>query len=117
MDPSCKTSRWQLLKSQLKNLPPVDFLEAIRRSPEAIVLDVRTPEEMQSGAPLERAVGFDYLSHDFIDRLEQLDPKQTYYVYCRSGRRSTRVCTLLKNTGFEQVYNLDGGLKSMQSDK
>ena len=106
---SCPISRWQQLKQQLNNLAPAAFLEAIRNTPGAIVVDVRTAEEY-AAEHLPGAINLDYLAPGFWDEVEQLDPHRPYFVYCRSCRRSIRACTLMRNGGFAQVYNLDGGL-------
>ncbi len=108
----CKVSRWQLLKSQLNNLEAASFLEAIQQDEDFKLLDVRTDQEFQSGH-LAGAVHMDYFGEDFWDRFDQLNPKKTYYVYCRSGRRSARVCLWMKNAGFVKVFNLEDGLKSV----
>lgn len=106
---SCKVSRWQILKAQLNNLTPEEFQEMVRQTPGATVIDVRTDEEYRQGHLFD-AINISYLAYDFWDQIEQLDPGRTYFVYCRSGRRSVRTCTLMKNGGFSRVYNLDGGL-------
>jgi rhodanese-related sulfurtransferase len=110
---SCKTSRWRQLKAQLNNLEPLEFLQQIEQTPEGLIIDVRTDEEVKPGM-LDRATHFNYLDYDFWDRMEQLDREKIYFVYCRSGRRSIRACTLMKNAGFRRVYNLDGGLNLLQ---
>ena len=53
-----------------------------------------------------------YLGDGFWDKIEQLDKSKDILIYCRSGRRSIRVCTLMKNGGFDptKVYNLSGGI-------
>ena len=107
----CKLSRWQLIKQTLDNLDPEAFRQAMAMDPRPVMLDVRTAEEW-SGGSFPGAVHLDYLGGEFLDRLEKLDPDRTYLVFCRSGRRSLRVCTLLKNAGFTKVYNLDGGLNA-----
>ena len=106
---ACKPGRWFFLKQQLNNLHPREFLLAARRATQATILDVRTQEEFSTGA-LPGAINLNYLGEEFLDRLENLDPQKKYFVYCRTGRRSIRVCTLMKNSGFREVYNLDGGL-------
>ncbi len=106
---ACKPGRWFLLKQQLNNLHPGAFLRAARQSSQAMILDVRTQEEFLTGA-LPNAVNLNYLGEEFLDRLEALDPRKKYFVYCRTGRRSVRVCTLMQNSGFQEVYNLEGGL-------
>lgn len=104
----CEVPRWQLLKQQLNNLSPKEFERAIRDTPDAVVIDVRTPAEFAAGH-IEDAINIDYLSYDFWDRMEQLDPQRTYFIYCRTARRSVRTCTLMRNGGFQRVYHLEGG--------
>lgn len=105
----CKVTRWQLLKQQLNNLEPPAFREAIENTPGVILLDVRTQQEFDRGA-LPGAIHLSYLDYGLLDRLEQLDKEATYLVYCRTGRRSIRTCTLMQNDGFQHVFNLEGGL-------
>lgn len=107
----CSVSRWQLLKAQLTNLPPKEFAARLRKEEAPILLDVRTPNEFAQGA-LPGAVNMDYLGESFWNQFEQLEAGRPIYVYCRTERRSLRVCMLLQNAGFERVYNLDGGLIS-----
>ena len=109
MDQSCSVSRWQFIKSSLNNISKEEFARAIKDNPGAIILDVRTPDEFQSDH-LENALNFNYLSRTLSDDIDTLNPDKSYYVYCKTGRRSLRVCTLLKNAGFQRVYNLDQGL-------
>jgi len=81
-----------------------------RANDKGLLLDVRTYEEYQSGS-IEGSINLNYLSTTLADDLESLDPQLEYYVFCRTGRRSLRVCMLLKNMGVK-VYNLDGGIIS-----
>jgi rhodanese-related sulfurtransferase len=106
---TCKISRWQVLKSQLNNLTPEEFHSLVLETDNAVVIDVRTNREYLQGRLFD-AVNIDYLAYDFWDRIETLDTEKTYFVYCRSGRRSVRTCTLMHNGGFHKVFNLDGGL-------
>lgn len=106
----CSVPRWQVIKAGLNNLNYDAFVQAYQTDENGICLDARTPEEFNSGH-LDGAVNLNYLSQDLASELETLSPDKTYYVCCRSGRRSLRVCVLLKNMGYT-VYNLDGGMNS-----
>ncbi|MCB0579657.1 MAG: rhodanese-like domain-containing protein [Phaeodactylibacter sp.] len=106
---SCNPKRWQLLRQKLNNLHPEDFARALERKNGAVLLDVRTPEEFQQ-AHLPGAINISYLTPDLWDRLEELNPRSPYFVYCRTERRSMRVCMLMQNGGFREVYNMEGGL-------
>ncbi len=109
-DKSCKTPRWRLLKSELNNLSPDSFWNQIKATKNAIILDVRTPAEFATGH-IRNAVNIDFLANDFWDRVEELPCSHDIFVYCRSGRRSIRTCTLMRNGGFDnqKIFNLEGG--------
>lgn len=113
MDRTCEIPRWQLLKQQIVNLSPVDFISSVEIDQNAVLVDVRTGPEWQTGS-LEKALHIDYLSEKFLDTIENLDRKKTYYLFCRTGRRSIRTGVLMKNWGFEKVINLDGGLTALE---
>ena len=109
-DKSCKTQRWRLLKSKLNNLPPIAFLQKMQSVRDAVIIDVRTPEEFATGH-IPNATNINYLAEDFWDRIEQIGTTKHIFVYCRSGRRSIRTCTLMRNGGFDntRIFNLEGG--------
>ena len=46
-----------------------------------------------------------------IDIIEhnELDKKKSYFVYCRSGKRSYSACEIMKELGFTNLYNLESG--------
>ncbi|MBX2872561.1 MAG: rhodanese-like domain-containing protein [Saprospiraceae bacterium] len=109
-DKSCKTPRWRMFKARLNNLKPIEAQQLMDESADLILIDVRTPKEFLNGH-FEAARNIDYFGDDFYEQMEALDPNQRYLVYCRSGRRSIRACTLMINGGMskENVFNLDGG--------
>lgn len=112
----CKTPRWQMLKGQINNLTPKAFKEKIEQEKEVVLIDVRTPEEHQIN-PLPNSLNINYLGEGFWDKIEALTTDKIYLVYCRTGRRSLRACTLMKNGGFDKnkVFNLDGGMVAWEA--
>lgn len=72
-----------------------------------LLLDVRTPEEFTicalSGAQLIPLI-------QLPRRLEEIDKEKHIVVYCHHGVRSRSACQLLRESGFEQVSNLRGGI-------
>ena len=106
----CEIPRWQLIKNQLNNLDFEGFVEAFQKEENAICLDVRTEAEYAQWH-IDGAQNLSYLSTTLADDLEQLDPKKTYFVYCRTSRRSLRICQLMRNSGFQDVYHLKDGIK------
>ena len=72
------------------------------------LVDVRTPEEVAEGH-LDGMMALDFLASDFEHQVMKLDPHKSYYLYCRSGKRSEQACLMLSRKGFENVTNLQGG--------
>lgn len=73
------------------------------------ILDVRTPEEFAEGH-IRNAVLIPL--QDLSQKMDELDPKQSYLVVCRSGNRSAQASELLIQKGFTNVYNMTGGMNS-----
>lgn len=107
----CEVPRWIQIKHTLENLNYEDFLKVVQEDENCVILDVRTAAEFEL-ENIPNAINLDYLSRDLADQLEKLDPNKNYYIYCRTGRRSLRVCVILRNLGFQKVTNLDGGIVS-----
>ena len=110
MDP-CNVGLWSQIKQSLRNLDLPTFIEQAQADTNAFVLDVRTPDEFKTGTIL-KATNMNYLSSHLADEIERLPRDKNYYVFCRTGRRSIRVCAIMENTGFKNVYNLDGGINA-----
>lgn len=77
----------------------------------AVVLDVRTPQEYADGH-IAKATNLDVTAPNFEDQVELLDKSLAYAVYCRSGNRSQTAAEILEKHGFKRVYGLDGGIQS-----
>lgn len=72
---------------------------------EVVIVDVRTPEEYQAGH-LDGATNLDLNSGQFAQSIPDLDPEQTYWIYCRSGNRSGQATQMLQEAGFQNVEDL-----------
>lgn len=73
------------------------------------LVDVRTPEEYNSGH-IAGAVNIDVNSPDFMsEATRKLKKDSPVYVYCRSGKRSKKAGNQLAGEGYE-VVDLDGGI-------
>ncbi len=95
-------------QSEVEVLEPQAFIERVKADTSAIILDVRQPEEFAEGH-LAQAINLDWLNQTvFINGLAKLNKQKTYYIYCRSGRRSQAAAGKLKAEGF-QVIDLKGG--------
>jgi rhodanese-related sulfurtransferase len=74
-----------------------------------VVLDVRTPEEFAEGHVADSTL-IDIYEADFADRIAALDPDVPYVVICRSGNRSSQAVALMRDLGFSDVTDVDGGI-------
>jgi rhodanese-related sulfurtransferase len=76
-------------------------------SPGVVLLDVREPPEvMLANVPQALHIPM----REVAQRLHELDPATPLVVMCHSGGRSRRVAEFLANNGFEEIYNLAGGI-------
>lgn len=101
-------SFFSFLKKSPTDLSPVDFKTQMDGDPNAVLIDVRTLGEYQSGC-IGQAEHIDLFSRDFRERMEALDKDRAYYVYCHSGNRSGQAVRVLTSMGYT-AYNLDGGI-------
>jgi len=79
-----------------------------------IVIDLRTEEERKEGfldksesVPLEK----------IAEAIQNLDAKNTYYLYCSGGYRSMIGASFLKLTGIPLVKNVYGGYIRIKAEK
>ncbi len=74
------------------------------------VLDVRTAGEY-SGSHLKNVLQADWTDKaQFAERTKYLDKNKTLLVYCAGGGRSGQAAVWLKEQGFKEVINLQGGI-------
>ena len=92
-----------------RNIGASDFRQFINEKQSAIILDVRTPAEVTQGY-ISGATNVDINSNDFTAKINQLDKSKPVLVYCRSGRRSAAAMRYMRDNGFSEVYNLNGGI-------
>ncbi|QBA63541.1 rhodanese-like domain-containing protein [Muriicola soli] len=92
----------------MADLTQEEWTKQLNEDPNGVVLDVRTPEEIEEGI-IKNAMQIDiYTGQAFVDSLNDLDKSKNYYVYCRSGNRSGQACAIMNSLGFENTFNLQG---------
>lgn len=83
-------------------------LQQALQSPEPpLLLDVREPHEF---AYAKIAGSLHIPLRQLPEQLEQLDSEQAIAVICHHGVRSQQACLFLQQYGFQQLYNLQGGI-------
>ena len=92
------------------------FNAKLAHTKDAILLDVRTPAEF-SEAHISNAKNVDWNDANFKTAATQLDKTKPVFVYCLSGGRSSSSVEFLLANGFEEVYELEGGIMKWKAAK
>ncbi|MDB9754919.1 rhodanese-like domain-containing protein [Winogradskyella sp.] len=93
-----------------------DWTKLLEEDNKALVLDVRTQDEVDLGI-IPNALHIDiYKGQGFIEEIEKLDKSKTYFVYCKAGGRSAQACAVMNQLGFENTHNLIGGFSEWQGE-
>ena len=101
--------------SAVTNSGPEAFMAALRADPQAVLVDVRTPQEFAEGH-LPGAVNVE------LDRLEALAPTALpdrnahLLVYCHSGNRSSFAVQILERMGYTRLVNMVGGIAAWSGE-
>jgi rhodanese-related sulfurtransferase len=81
----------------------------------ALLLDVREPEEYSAiHAPNAKLIPLGQLESRLQEIASYKD--KPIVVMCRSGHRSSRAVSMLKEAGYTQVSNVKGGITAWQKD-
>lgn len=105
--------------AEVENISVEEAKRMVERG-DVFVLDVRTPSEFNSshieGAtliPVTNASGSNLSPESLLEaRINEVPKNKKVLVYCRSGHRSTSASTILVNSGYSQVYNMEGGINA-----
>ena len=98
------------------SVTPKEFSEKLAKTPDATLIDVRTPGEY-AGGHLENALNIDWNGSNFGKQVAELDKTKPVYVYCLSGGRSKGAANFLKKEGFTDIVEMDGGMMKWRSEK
>jgi len=111
--PNKKTMLFKLFKNLklYKDLNYQEFVSCIQQDSKGIILDVRNSLELKE-SKIKGAINIDVTSPGFADAIKSLSKDKNYYVYCRSGTRSSKACRIMSKSGFKNLYNLKGGIMS-----
>lgn len=92
-----------------ERLSPKEFRKKLENSTDALLLDVRTPEETAKGY-LKGAVFMDFYDSSFKQQVSVIDKEKPVFVYCAIGGRSWDAAKIMQEMGFKKVYDLKGGI-------
>ena len=90
-----------------RSISPQEATSLIKERRNVYLLDVRTPGEYQQMRLADaHLIPIDQLAQ----RISELPADRPILVYCAVGSRSSQVFNFLARRGFNEVYNLDGGI-------
>lgn len=102
-------------KSSFSNLNAGEFQKLLNEKSNAELIDVRTKEEYDA-VRIPKSKLIDIYQPMFLEMIDKLDRSKNYFVYCRSGSRSYSACAQMKKMGFENLYNLSGGINEWEGE-
>ena len=102
-------------QSTKNDLSAKDFYTKIKETPNAIIVDVRTPDEFSKGH-LKNALNYDWRNTNFTTQEATLDKTKPAFVYCLGGGRSHEAAEKMRKDGFKEVYELNGGMMKWRAE-
>jgi|SRR5690606_24315627 len=101
-------------QQEIRTVPADQFSSILDSLSNYQLIDVRTASEFEQGH-IHRAVQFDIKNEHFDDQIALLDPNRPVLLYCRSGKRSYQAAERLRERGFRNIINLDGGIVAWEN--
>ena len=98
-----------------EEITPKEFAEKIKTTEKPQILDVRTPDEFES-EHIDNAVNVNWNGEDFETKVASYDKSKPVFVYCLSGGRSKKAAAKLNELGFNNVYELEGGIMNWKAE-
>jgi NADPH-dependent 2,4-dienoyl-CoA reductase/sulfur reductase-like enzyme/rhodanese-related sulfurtransferase len=95
-----------------KRLSVFYWNETTNIPPTALLIDVRRPDEFEKGK-IQHAINIPV--DELRNRLNEIPTNTPIYIYCEAGLRGYLAHRILKQHGFNEVFNLSGGYYLWQS--
>jgi len=103
-------------KETLAVIDAASFQNDLASKSDIQLVDVRTPAEYAE-SHLKGAINYSVTEPTFQEKVSQLDTNKPIYVYCKSGGRSGRASEQLKQFGFTEIRDLQGGITAWNAAK
>ncbi len=103
---SCQGQQMTAVRSE-------SFKTLIEEKKDTQLIDVRTKREYDIGK-IKGATLIDFYRADFEKEISKLDKNKPVAVYCAVGVRSASAAKMLVQLGFNEVYDLKGGVVDWQ---
>ncbi len=104
---------YNLLQGDKGSVEPIAATDLINRQ-QAVVVDIRPAADYHQGHIIN---AINIPSNGFANQINTLSKHKNkpIIVSCRSGAQSNSACGQLRKAGFDEVYNLKGGLLAWQN--
>ena len=89
-----------------------ELKEKLNNGQNVSVLDVREPHEYEVANIGARLIPLAELP----ERLVELNRDETLAIHCKTGGRSARAVKFLQGAGFQNVYNVKGGIDAWSEE-
>ena len=100
---------------KINTVTAIEFQKKLENTSTAQLIDVRSPEEFNK-EHLKNAININWNASDFESEIKLLNKNKPVFLYCKAGGRSMKAAVKLAELGFIQIYNLDGGIQSWNSE-
>lgn len=84
----------------------LELSEILEKNPNTVLIDVREQWEFDEINLAGKLIPLT----EFAQRWQEVPRDEPVYIYCRSGRRSRTALEFLKKQGYENGYNVTGGI-------
>lgn len=91
----------------------IELSEILQKTPSTFLVDTREDDEVKEVNLSPTKV---IPLGEFEDRFKEIPKDQPVYLYCRSGRRSRIALEYLKTKGYDNCFNVGGGILAWQNE-
>lgn len=95
-----------------KEISYENLKKLIKNNSDIIIVDVRSPQEFTENR-INTAINIPVYDIERMANSILLNKNTAIIVYCQSGVRSKKACTILLKLGYTNLYNLTGGLNNI----
>jgi len=93
--------------SKVKEIQPIDLKNKIDNKDDFLLIDVRESSEIEI-SKIKESIHIPMA--EIPNNIDQINSNKLVIVMCKSGGRSANVCKYLIQNGFQDIYNLNGGI-------
>ncbi len=112
---SCTQAQKTQQSTASKELAATEFAQAISNTADAVIVDVRTPEEFEKGH-ITNALNLNWYGSEFDKQVATLDKTKPVFVYCLTGARSSSATDRMRKAGFENIIEMPGGMMDWRAN-